>query len=185
MLDFYIDIAILPNAEMSNTIIMNSIFSKLHFALVSYGGNDIGVSFPKFDKTLGEILRLHGSKLSLLNLMSLSWLDNYKDYVEVSEIAAVPLTVQFRCVQRVQVKSNIERLMRRSIKKGWITLEKANENLSNMNDKVSKLPFLNIQSSSTDQKYKLFIKHSCFLDNFQAGEFSTYGLSSISTIPWF
>lgn len=185
MLGFYVDISVLQNTEMQNTILINMIFSKLHGALVKISNNDIGVSFPKVGKTLGSVLRLHGSEASLKKLLSEEWIEHLYDYAKLSEICPVPVVRKYRQVCRIQVKSNPERLLRRSIKKGWLAEDNLSEKLNKLHAKNSNLPFVDIRSSSTGQKYKLFIKHSEIMDQPQQGSFSLYGLSADATIPWF
>lgn len=76
-MDRYIDIRLLPDPEFPASVLMNALFGKLHRGLVTHGGCNIGVSFPdvgKNGRSLGECLRLHGSKTNLEKLMASNWL---------------------------------------------------------------------------------------------------------------
>ncbi len=51
-------------------------------------------------------------------------------------------------------------------------------------EKMSKLPFINMKSQSTDNKFRLFIE-KLDSENPVAGTFNSYGLSKTATVPWF
>lgn len=184
-MDYYVNIRIFPNIEFSDSILMNEIFSHLHNALVASGQCDIGVSFPNVDKTLGDILRLHGNKPSLEILLAMPWISRLIDYIEVSGITKIPANVNYRIVKRIQAKSSIERLIRRSVQKGWLTEEEAVRRVANGSEKKLSLPYLSIKSLSTGQKFRLFIEHGPVVASPSLGTFNAYGLSSNATIPWF
>ena len=92
---------------------------------------------------------------------------------------------KYRTVQRVQVKSSRERLLRRSVKKGWITEEEARIKLADVTEKRSQLPFIRVNSLSSGQTFLLFIHQGPLTNSPVAGVFSAYGLSAEATIPWF
>lgn len=184
-MDHYQDINLYPNGDIPTATVLNQTFGKLHLALVNYGKGDIGVSFPKADKTLGETLRLHGTHQALSELEQMCWREHLDDYCSTSSIKAVPSTAQWRVVSRVQTKSSPERLLRRSVKKGWISEQEAQTRLKEAKDKTTKLPFLRVKSLSNGQFFRLFIKHHPCVDAPCNGTFNTYGLSDKATIPWF
>jgi CRISPR-associated endonuclease Csy4 len=181
----YIDIKILPDPEFNATTLINALFAKLHRGLVTINAKDIGVSFPRVDKTLGDKLRLHGTIESLEKLMRLNWLKGLTDYTDISETKAVPNDCRYRIVKRVHSKSNVERLYRRSVKKGWLTEEEAAERALERKNQYLTLPYIQLTSNSSKHKFRLFIEHGELIDTPQAGEFSSYGLSTSATIPWF
>jgi CRISPR-associated endonuclease Csy4 len=183
-MNYYVDIRILPNSELSDGILMNELYSHLHKVLVSHGG-DIGICFPNFNKKLGDILRLHGTQISLQKIMSTQWTANIMDYVKISEILVIPENVCYRVIKRVQTKSSKERLLRRSVRKGWLTEEEAPLKLEEKCDKKLTLPFLQLNSSSTKQRFRLFIEHGPILTDPIIGSFNAYGFSFDATIPWF
>jgi CRISPR-associated endonuclease Csy4 len=182
---YYIDITLLPDPEFPDSLLMNALFAKLHKALVETGHGEVGVSFPKAQKKLGEMLRLHGSRSTLQRLMGLNWQRGLTDYISISSIASIPSNCQYRVVRRVQAKSSAERLYRRSVKKGWLAIEEAEEKISGSKDQYLKLPFVQLKSCSTGQAFRLFIQQGKLLDTSQEGKFSSYGLSDNATVPWF
>lgn len=184
-MDHYIEIRVLPDPEFSEETLMSALFAKLHRALAERGKGDVGVSFPAVGIKPGAILRLHGTREALNELESVAWRKGLNDYCHYSSVTSVPAIKGWRCVSRVQVKSNPQRLMRRSVKKGWITEEQAAERLSVQESKTTDLPFLSIKSLSSKQAFRLFICHHELRNTPVHGLFSNYGLSSIATIPWF
>ncbi len=185
-MDYYLDIIVLPDPEFKEAVLMNALFSKMHRAFVEIDNTSIGVSFPEFrDKSLGNRLRLHGSQEKLSQFMEMHWLKGLRDYILKTEIQPIPQNNQHRLVNRVQAKSSVERLYRRSIAKGWLTSEKAYERLSSIKAQRLKLPFIKLRSSSTQQEFCLFIRHEALRNKASSGKFNTYGLSSEATIPWF
>lgn len=183
-MDFYCDIKVLPDPEATEPVLISNLLSKLHRMLAKLQSNNIGVSFPNVDKTLGHTLRLHSDKKSLVNLLDTQWLKGLKDYCVVSELLAVPPSAQFRVVKRVQSKSAYNK-RKRSIAKGWLSEEDALIKIAEDQQKQLKLPFVVINSGSTGQRVKLFVEHSVILKKAVSGEFNTYGLSKTATVPWF
>lgn len=184
-MDHYLDITVLPDPEFVESTLMNALFAKLHRALVDVGQGKIGISFPCVNKTLGNCLRLHGSALALDRLMAENWLKGLRDYTQASAVQQVPENTQHRAVKRVQVKSSVERLRRRSVSKGWLSAEEAIESIPLTSEKKSKLPFLQLKSISTGQLFKLFIQQEKVQNVAVEGSFSDYGLSNCATIPYF
>jgi len=184
-MDHFIDMHLLPDPELTEAFLLNAIFSKLHRALVDVGQGDIAVSFPVAKKTLGNKLRLHGTQSALTRLMGTNWLKGLKDYAAVSDIALIPLQVKHRVIKRIQVKSSVERLVRRSVKNGRMTEEEAALAITNTKAQTSDLPYLNIKSNSNRQEFKIFIQQMPEQEHAEAGKFNNYGLSSTATIPVF
>jgi CRISPR-associated endonuclease Csy4 len=184
-MDHYLDIKVLPDPEFVENVLMNALFAKLHRALCDVGQGEIGTSFPQADKTLGTLLRLHGSAPALDRLMAENWLKGLRDYTESSAVQRAPASGQFRVVKRVQVKSSAERLRRRSVSKGWLNEEEAITSIPFANEKRTKLPFLALKSKSTGQPFRLFVQQGPIQGSAVAGSFSDYGLSDHATTPYF
>ncbi|OCA54160.1 type I-F CRISPR-associated endoribonuclease Cas6/Csy4 [Photorhabdus namnaonensis] len=184
-MDYYFEIRVLPDPEFSQQRLLEALFAKLHRALGQVGNGRIGVSFPCARKTLGDTLRIHGSSEALNDLQSLSWLKGLRDYTEVIDIQPIPQETKYRCVSRVQVKSNVDRIRRRSIKKGWLTEEQALQRISISKEQRTHLPFLYLKSLSSGQSFPLFVEQGTIQNKPTSGVFSSYGLSSSATIPWF
>lgn len=184
-MDSYQDIRVLPDPEFEETTLISALFAKLHRALGAYGKGDIGVSFPEHNLKPGTLLRLHGTKAALEMLEAMRWRKGLNDYCEASSISPIPDIAGWRRVSRVQVKSNPERLLRRSVRKGWITEEQASQRSSEIKEKRCNLPFLQLRSLSSGQHFRLFIQHGEIHPEPASGTFSSYGLSDKTTIPWF
>lgn len=184
-MDHYIELRVLPDPEFSAPMLLEALFAKLHRALGAVGKGRIGVSFPDAGKTLGERLRLHGSQEALTELEQHGWRKGLRDYTESSAILPVPADAAYRTVRRVQVKSSAERLQRRSVAKGWLTMEQAQQRISAVKEQRSTLPFIRLKSFSNGQSFLLFIEQGTLRTTPTAGEFSAYGLSATATIPWF
>ncbi|AWI81285.1 MAG: type I-F CRISPR-associated endoribonuclease Cas6/Csy4 [Betaproteobacteria bacterium HGW-Betaproteobacteria-13] len=187
-MDHYIDIKLLPDPEFSAPMLMNALFAKLHRGLVDHGGGDIGVSFPEVGgKTLalGSQLRLHGNSTSLGLLMQNGWTQGMRDHITLIEPRPIPTTVQHRVVRRVQAKSNPDRLRRRLMSRKSIGAEEALTAIPDSSAKRLTLPYVEMSSRSTGQRFRLFIEHLAPQPEPVAGGFGTYGLSDIATVPWF
>lgn len=184
-MEYYCDIKVLPDPEASEPILISNLFSKLHRALVKLSANDIGVSFPKVGKTLGDTVRLHSTEERLTELFSIDWLKGLRDYCSVQQVNAIPNKVTYRTVSRVQAKSASNK-RKRSIAKGWLTEAEALAKISDTQQNRLNLPFVQISSASTKQNHvKLFIKHGRAQVVSVEGKFNCYGLSKTATIPWF
>ena len=187
-MDHYQDIKIVPDPEFPISMLMNSLFSKLHRVLVQLQSHQVGISFPRVrdkQKILGDVLRLHGSVQSLQHLQSQNWLKGMADHLELADIIPVPGSTQHCQVRRVQVKSNVERLRRRYRKRHGITEQEAIAMIPESVEKRVNLPFLQLKSRSTGQSFRLFVEHHPPQKQAEAGRFNTYGLSTTATIPWF
>ncbi len=184
-MDHYLEIRVLPDPEFSESLLMAALFAKLHRALGARGQGDIGVSFPEHGQTPGAVLRLHGSRGALDELEAGRWRAGLSDYCRYSPVTPVPANSHWRVVSRVQVKSSPERLLRRSVRKGWLTEEQAEARLQTRPVQQTTLPYLNLKSLSGGQSFRLFIRHGDILPAPVAGRFSSYGLSAQATVPWF
>lgn len=185
-MDHYLDIALLPDPEFPAPILMSALFAKLHRILVQLSSTDIGVSFPVISPShLGNVMRLHGGKQALDNLMAQSWLTGMRDHSELSGIHTVP-EITTRCrVQRVQAKSNAERLRRRYQKRhSGETQETLAQRIPDGIEQRLSLPYVRLKSLSTGQDFPLFI-HQHSVNESQAGTFNAYGFSQTATLPWF
>lgn len=184
-MDHYLDIRVLPDAELSAELLMGELFMRLHLALAERNTGDIGVSFPDVALTPGARLRLHGSQAALAALEATPWRADFLDYCHSGTIAPVPAVTAWRTVARVQVKSSPERLLRRSVRKGWISDAEAKRRLAIIKPQQTALPWLTLRSQSTGQRFRLFIRHGELRQSPVSGRFSRYGLSSEATVPWF
>ena len=191
---YYIDIKILANSEVSFGFLWQKIYLQLHLALVEIKDENecvnIGFSFPKcHDEVfpLGDILRVFANtKEELEAFMIHKWLSTFEEYIFVDEIKEVPLDVkEYVQFKRKQFKSNAERLARRQAKRKNIPFEEALKNYENMNEVMTKLPYVRMKSISTKQDINIFIDKKIVTEE-DNSLFNTYGLSkTTATVPWF
>lgn len=202
-MDHYVDIRLQPDAEFAPAMLMAALFTKLHKALVVGAHQDIGASFPQVQESantatakpsrtgahppyrLGLVLRLHGSAAALSVLMASDWLRGMRDHVLCGPVQAVPTQLGYRTVNRVQTKSNPERLRRRHMRRHGLTAEQAQALIPDITAEMLDLPFLSMRSQSTGQTFRLFIRHGSIQDTPVLGGFGAYGLSPQTTVPWF
>ena len=185
-MEAYIELQLLPDPEFTTTTLMNALFAKLHRGLVSHGEGRIGISFPDVGRTgFGSRLRLHGHAADLEKLMSLNWLQGMRDHLSCGSISAVPTNASYRIVLRVQAKSSPERQRRRLMARKGISLEAAILTIPDSQAKTLALPYLELASQSSGQRFRLFIEHFPEQSTPTPGTFSAYGLSAQATVPWF
>ena len=187
-MDHYVDLTLLPDPEIAQPHLMGALFSKLHRALVAQRNEHIGISFPAVQSDrvwLGDCLRLHGSQADLTGFLAASWLIALRDHLRVTAVLAVPRQAGFRVVSRVQAKSSPDRLRRRQMRRHGLSEDQA---VARVPDTVAErldLPYVQLQSQSTAQSFRLFIRHGAVVETASPGVFSTYGLSPTATVPWF
>ncbi|MCK6412928.1 MAG: type I-F CRISPR-associated endoribonuclease Cas6/Csy4 [Azonexus sp.] len=187
-MDAYLELQLLPDPEFPPAMLMNALFAKLHRALVSHGEGRIGISFPDVEAasgTLGMRLRLHGQASDLAQLQNNDWLRGMRDHLRLTEIGPVPSGASHRVVSRVQAQSSPERLRRRAMRRHHLSPEAALERIPDHPAERLNLPYLTLTSQSTGQQFRLFIEHRPLQAQASPGQFSTYGLSPSTSIPWF
>ena len=188
-MDHYLDITLLQDPEFSQHHLMDALFAKLHRALVGAGCGDIGISFPQMRETvtgLGTVLRLHGRAARLSELMAANWLAGIRDHAALGAVQAVPSTcTSFRVVSRLQAKSSPARERRRLIRRKGLTEEQAMAKIPDKCAEVLHLPYVQMRSQSTGERFLLFIQHGPVQAAPEEGMFSAYGLSPTGTVPWF
>lgn len=181
---YFIDITVFPDPEFVESTLMNALYSKCHRALGQFAGGEIGVSFPNHNKTLGKTLRLHGTSEKLDALMAQHWLKGLGDYTKVSALSEIPRDVQYRLVKRVSKKSPHNK-RKRSVQKGWLTVEEAQVKIKDTHEHMLNFPFAQLTSLSNKNPYKVFVSHGECLSEPIEGSFNSYGLSGVATVPWF
>ncbi len=202
---FYQEITLIDQAEISPYVIWSKLYTQLHIALAEIKDDSdkvgIGVSFPQYifeekvesQKTkinLGKKLRLFSqSEADLKKLDIRYWLDRLEDYVHITSIREVPSDIKgYAIYKRKQVKTNAQRLARHRVKRGDIGFDEALARYSNVVT-TTNLPYVEMKSLSTSDKqsekrFKLFIEKQS-AEKSETQVFSTYGLSSVSSVPEF
>lgn len=195
----YIEINLLDEAKIDPFDLWSRLFTQIHLALASIkeieeNGKEkslIGISFPEYfmDKKFGIIgskLRLFAQNESdLQKFDSAKWLGRLTDYIHISGIREVPQKINgYAIFSRHQPKVNKERLARRHAKRHNLDYKAALNHYKDMGDKLVKYPYIKLKSLSSENEFCLWIKKTkTDQPNYQ--KFSTYGLSSVSTLPEF
>ena len=195
---YYQEITLIDQAEISSYFIWSKLYTQLHIALAEIKDTNnkvnIGVSFPQYlfeknDKNskvnLGTKLRIFAQNEADLKKLDLKkWLDRLTDYVHITSIREVPENIKsYAIYKRKQVKTNAERLARHRVKRGDIGFDEALARYGNVVT-TTDLPFVQMKSLTSDQMFKLFIEKKN-AEQSESQVFSTYGLSSQSSVPEF
>ena len=192
----YQELTLLQHEEVPLFALWGKVYVQIHLALTelqaALGAGKVGVAFPeyRFDAAvqmgrLGSKLRVFADDAAILQQLNLSQhLRRYADYVQLSAVAAVPAEHGLACYARVQVKSGAERATRRLIKRHpELNYETELARLQALSVH-SALPFIQLNSLSSKQAFRLFIAKS-EATVVQTGDFGTYGLSNSATVPDF
>ena len=195
LIKVYREIILRPQPEISLGFLWAKLYQQIHIGLVemqdSNGIVPLGIGLPEYLSEYGPL----GRKLRIFSLSkeTISELDlearlrRLADYVHLTDICDVPEKPKSFCrYKRQQPKTNIDRFARRRAKKRGISIEEALSELEQkgFKDKLVETPYINMQSISSDKRFRLFIlKEICNTPAYEG--FSTYGLSSISTVPEF
>ncbi|MDR5611705.1 MAG: type I-F CRISPR-associated endoribonuclease Cas6/Csy4 [Arsenophonus sp.] len=201
-MNHYIEVTLIETDDFPIDQLWSTLYMQLHLAFVEIkdenGKIPIGLSFPQYYFNQEKNISFMGSKLRLfthtevefkkLNLTK--WLARLIDYVHSTTIRPVPKNkvTGYSMYYRKQVKSNAERLARHRAKRGDIDF---NEDLKRYQNVVTTtdLPYIQLESLSLSNnnnkhRFKLFIaKNDAAPADNQI--FSTYGLSSVSSVPEF
>lgn len=193
-LKFYIEITLLPSLDAPIYFLWEKVYQQIHLSLVESKTIDgkvyIGVSFPEYNDEihqLGRKLRLFSSKKDdLVNLDVNKWLYRLQDYVSISGIRDVPTVIDgYAFYKRIQTKSSNLRLAKRKAKREGIDYDEA---LSFFNKRIevhSHVPFIQMRSQSSNKRYRLMIGYEKTENKTFTKGFSSYGLSSESSVPIF
>ena len=193
---YYIELDLKNTPDITLYALWGKVYTQIHLALTelqaALGTGKVGVAFPeyRFDAAvqmgrLGSKLRVFADDAAVLQQLNLAQhLRRYADYVQLSAVAAVPAEHGLACYARVQVKSGAERATRRLIKR-HPELDYATELARLQALSVhSVLPFIQLNSLSSKQTFRLFIAKTAALTA-QTGDFGSYGLSNSATVPDF
>lgn len=189
---FYIEVTLLPSVDISLYFLWEKVYGQVHLALVEQQDKNrkvaIGVSFPDYDEQknlLGTKLRLFAGSREELEAQAMEkWLARLLDYVHITSIREVPVGCEYGVFKRLQPKSNNARLARRKAKRAGVSFDEAMASFAKDKEKMSKAPYLWCNSLESKKRYRLLIGRSA-MEQAQIGTFSTYGLSSSSTVPIF
>ena len=193
---YYQELTLIPDPEIDIYFIWSKLYHKLHLGFVPLldqtGKMSIGVSFPEYECApkkikLGSKLRLFASdEQTLKQLDTKQLLSHLSDYVHCGKIHSVPDKIDgYAVYQRVRPKNSIMSLAERYAKRHNITLGAALAIYQeNFKEKRLNLPFVRLKSATSQQVFPLMIRKK-YVDCLVTGGFSSYGLSSDSSVPEF
>ncbi|WP_304526616.1 type I-F CRISPR-associated endoribonuclease Cas6/Csy4 [Halomonas sp. I5-271120] len=189
-MDHYLDIRLRPDPDFPEAMLMGALYSKLHRALYDLDANDIGISLPDHKngvraRTPGNRLRLHSGKERLEQLMAVSWLTGMRDHVQLEVVQSVPEKVSYRVVRRKQFNTGSPSRAKRYAKRHDIGIDEAQRLMEKPAERQIALPFVQVSSRSSGQRFALFIEHGKAQPQPSSGRFNHYGLSTEATVPWF
>lgn len=190
---YYREITILPTADIALHFLWEKVFQQIHLGFVemqdSNGIVPLGIGLPEYFSEygpLGRKLRIFSFSMETISELDVETrLRRLADYVHLTGIRDIPEKIRsFSRFKRQQPKTNIERLARRKAKRHDISFEQAVLELRGFKDNQVETPYINIQSLSTNKRFRLFIlKELCDTPAYEG--FSAYGLSPVSTVPEF
>lgn len=194
---YYIEVTLMKNDDFSPYELWSRIYTQLHiaFAEIKDANNkvNIGLSFPQYRFNaekgigfLGEKIRLFAETQADLEKLNIQkWLEHLTDYLHITSVREVPEAKisGYAIYSRKQVKTNAERLARHRVKRGDIGFDEALARYSNVVT-TTDLPYIQMKSLTSDKSFKLFIEKKPATKS-ETLVFSTYGLSSVSTVPEF
>lgn len=189
-MDHYIDIRLRADPDFPPAMLMGALYARLHRALFELEADDIGVSFPDYRtgvkaRTPGARLRIHGEKDRLEALMARAWLTGLRELVECSDVTPVPAGASHRIVKRRQFNTGSPSRARRYARRHDVSETEAQQLMNAPAQRRIELPFVQISSRSTGERFALFIEHGPLQSQPASGRFTLYGLSRNATIPWF
>ncbi|SMN01325.1 CRISPR-associated protein, Csy4 family [uncultured Candidatus Thioglobus sp.] len=193
-MNYYVDIKIQPDDEMRENVLLNKIYTKLHKTIYDLKATDIGISFPRANKKLGCIIRIHSTKNKLEALQAKNWLCGLSGYCKISDILLVPDKVDgYQTISRIRQNMSISRLQKKIAhqkSKGYLkTDDDIRSYEKHYKAKMLKTgldnPYLELQSISTGSKYRLYITFGELQKTPVEGEFNRFGLSTTATVAIF
>lgn len=196
----YIELSCLPDEGVPAAFILGKVMDTVHLCLVNLqkelGHNPVGLSFPEYryelaengkllEASIGAKLRLFSRDEAHLERLNLKApLRRLEDYVHQRQSVMERPNVGFATFQRVQVRSSVERLVRRRMNSLGQPVEVAQAAFKDFEEARSDLPFVHLHSHSSEQAFRLFIRKQA-VSKPEEWQFSSYGLSAAVGVPDF
>jgi len=180
-MNYYVDLKINQNKK-TNTI-LSELYAKIHNTLVSIRSSCIAISFPKYKIILGDMIRLHGTKEELEQLMNTDIMKSLSDCSISSILEAPKDCTSYVKTSRVQSKMSNSKL-NRLVRRGSISEEDKKKYKIKMLQSSMSNPFILIRSGSNKNFYKRFFQIEK-VKNLESGTFDTFGTSKDASVPCF
>ena len=191
-MNYYQDITLIPDGEVSPSFLWTKVFTLLHLALAEEqrreGMVKTALAFPAYqDKGLGNKIRILAPSAEQLERLHLEQgLERLSDYVHLTKVRKIVerRITGYSIYSRYQPDESVERKARRYVRRHeGVSYEDALGLLGRRKETYD-LPFIQMKSLSTAQTFSLFIKKTpCQIE--QSGTLSTYGLSDSASVPEF
>lgn len=197
-MQFYQEITLLPDVEISPYFLWTKVYTQLHLAFVEQQDNDgkiaYGVAFPQYrlkpEKQIGFLgfkVRIFAqTEAELLTLNLAKWLERLTDYVHITSIRPVPVdkVTGFSHYYRVIPKMSLDERIAHQAARHDVSVDAAREHLKGYQTQATIEPYIQFKSQSTGHNFALHIgKQSA--DGLGDGKFGTYGLSRSAGVPEF
>jgi CRISPR-associated endonuclease Csy4 len=184
-MDFYIDLILQGDEEIPIYFIRNKVFIKLHKALYDLKESSIGISFPKYNTKLGNVIRIHGQKLRLNALQRDNWLGGLIGYCDVSDILPIPKKIKgHQTISRIRQNMSNAKLQR-LFKRDSISNNDIEDYKVKMITQGLDNAYFELKSTSNKQLYRRYIQFGEMKTQAVKGEFDSFGLSKTATVPIF
>jgi CRISPR-associated endonuclease Csy4 len=207
MMNYYIEVTLLPHSEIGWSFLWEKVYQQLHLALVEQAFekevvdesgykklikvSKIGLSFPSRSVTrqhLGNNLRLFAETKNVLeDFDAQNRFKNLSDHLHLRSIQEVPRKVKgYGSYFRIQVQHNNGYLARRKTKakKNALSFDDALKHFALREEALINAPFVYVKSASSGERFPLLIGYQEKEEADYQG-FSCYGLSRQSTVPIF
>jgi CRISPR-associated endonuclease Csy4 len=190
---YFTELTLIPDADTPPHYLWKVVLLQIHIGLVEMkdesGKVPVGISFPKYNLKkfqIGNKIRLFGQTEEILETLNLSTrVNKLSDYVHLTSIKPVPERIKgYTTFFKVQKKTYKHTLVRRRAKRHNLTIEQAYKDYENFVGRTINLPYINMISCSTSQRYRLYVEKKEVRESLYEG-FNTYGLSRSSTVPSF
>lgn len=194
-MQYYQEITILPNTELSAYAVWSKIFYQVHIKLAEVQNNEargkIGVSFPRYENNadkvcLGDTLRIFAESADELDGLKLAdALQRYKDYVKIKSPRIIPKRIVsgYAVYSRYRFESSRSQKARRYAKRHNVSYDEA-EKLFPKDVRCKQPPYIQLKSSTNGNNFRLYITKELKDEECKNG-FSAYGLDNFSTVPEF
>lgn len=200
-MSYYQEVRLIPDEEVGMSFLWTKVYTQVHLALAEYtnsqNASDIGISFPEYhhdtksvkQSNLGRCFHLIADDMNALSKLDLrKWLKRYEDYAPLSEIMSNKTIESHAVFTRFQPRNqaSLRRTLKRRIEKNGESEKDTLTNIEKLSIKKSTLPSIHLDSLTTNQEYRLFIKKTEVDTESSEKAFTTYGLSKNgSTVPMF
>ena len=196
-MNYYLELTIIGNPELTPYQIWSKLYTQLHLAFVEQKDAQdktiYGVSFPQYrtlaDKKiayLGYKLRVFAPTEQALSALNLDkWLERLVDYIHISSIRSVPNDIKgYANYYRATPKMILDGRITHQAKRHGVPYHKAAERFEGYKEQSLVYPHIQLTSQTNHQSYPLYIGKQA-AEILTDGRFGTYGLSRTSSVPEF